>query len=105
MFEAGTAAVGRRVHRPPWPVTRECPSTRQREYGLGGGRRDEMTRREVMAELEEALLGRLPGGVNGVKATSAAAGTAEDINSESVLVERCPVEAPGGLARLRLSLR
>lgn len=58
-----------------------------------------------MAELEEALLGRFSSGVDGVNATPAAAGAAEDVDSEGVLVEGGPVEAPGGPAGLRASLR
>ena len=85
--------------------SRGCASAGEGERRLGGGGREDETRREVMAELEEALLGGLPGGVDGVKATSAAAGAAQDVGAKGVLVKGGPVEAAGGLARLRLSLR
>jgi hypothetical protein len=46
-----------------------------------------------MAELGEALLGDLAGGVDGDDATAAATGAAQDIHSEGVLVEAGPVQS------------
>ena len=62
-------------------------SASQRQGGLGGGWREEASRREVMAELGEALLGGLAGGVDGDDAPAAAAGAAQDVCTEGVLVE------------------
>jgi len=53
-------------------------SASQGQGGLGGGGREEPARREVMAELGEALLGGLAGGVDGDDAPAAAAGAAQD---------------------------
>lgn len=45
-----------------------------------------------MAEQGETLLGGLAGGVDGDDAPAAAAGAAQDVDSEGVLVEVRPVE-------------
>jgi len=65
-------------------------SAGEREGRLGCGGREEASEWEREAELEEALLGDLPGGVDGVDAPRAAAGAAQDVDSEGVLVERGP---------------
>ncbi len=67
--------------RLPASDARGCPSARQREGGLGGGGWEDVTRGEAVTELEEALLGRLPGGVDGVKAPAAATGAAQDVGA------------------------
>jgi len=51
-----------------------------------------------VAELEEALLGRLPRRVDGVNAAPATTGAAQDIDAEGVLVE-------GGQSRRRVVRR
>ena len=68
-------------------------SASQRQGGLSGGGRKEPSRQQVMAELGEALLGGLAGGVDGDDATAAAAGTAEHVNAEGVLMQGSPVES------------
>jgi L-lactate utilization protein LutB len=45
-----------------------------------------------MAELKQALLSRLAGGVTGVNAAAATTGAAQDIDAEGVLMKGCPVE-------------
>lgn len=68
-------------------------SASERQGGLSGGGREEPARQQVMAELGEALLGGLAGGVDGDDATAAAAGAAEDVHAEGVLMQGGPVEA------------
>ncbi len=48
----------------------------------------------------EALLGGLAGGVDGVDAATASAGTAQHVDAEGVLVEGGPVQQPPGCALL-----
>ena len=74
-------------------MRRDDASASERQGGLSGGRREEPSRREVMAELGETLLGGLAGGVDGDDATAAATGAAQDIHSEGVLVEAGPVQS------------
>jgi hypothetical protein len=46
-----------------------------------------------MAELKQALLGRLAGGVDGVNAAAATTRAAQDIDAEGVLMQGCPVQS------------
>ena len=68
-------------------------SASERQGGLDGGRREEPARREVMAELGEALLGGLARGVDGDDAPAAATGAAQDVGTEGVLMQAGPVES------------
>jgi hypothetical protein len=68
-------------------------SASQRQGGLRCGRREQPSRREVMSELGQTLLGGLARGVDGDDATAPATGAAEDVNSEGVLMQGGPVES------------
>jgi hypothetical protein len=46
-----------------------------------------------MAELKQARLGRLAGGVDGVNAAATTTGAAQDIDAEGVLMKGCPVQS------------
>ena len=79
----------------------EEDSASEGKGGLCGSRR-ESARREGMAELREAGLGGGAGGVHGDDAATAAAGAAQDVDGEGVLVKGSPVEATGSTRLLLL---
>lgn len=68
------------------------PSEAQLQLRRRGGRREE-ERRRAKAELEEALLGGLAGGVERRDGPRATAGAAQHLVAEGPLVEGGPVDA------------